>query len=137
MAARMRVLTPDVSPAHRLGAEVRRLRMAAGISLAELGRRIWVSADLIRKVEVADRFGAADVVGRLDQALDAGGVLIELQRTSEAVRAAEARSGTFPDLHCPTTSVAAAATSSTRVTETHRWVTSCRGSMCTGFHRGT
>ncbi len=80
MSARMRQLRPDRSPADRLGAEVRRLRCNHHLSQATLGRSVFVSADLIRKIEHAERFPKEDLIHRLDTALRANGTLVDFWR---------------------------------------------------------
>ncbi len=78
MANRMRRLDPQASPAAQFGAELRALRLSRGLSLAELGKRVHVSADLLGKLEKADRRPQPDLVSRLDRALDAKGLLDRL-----------------------------------------------------------
>ncbi|MFI6782614.1 helix-turn-helix domain-containing protein [Micromonospora sp. NPDC050276] len=51
-----RALQPSVSERHFFGAELRRLRERASLSQARLGTVIRFSADLVRRVETADRF---------------------------------------------------------------------------------
>ncbi len=80
MANRMRALDPDASPAALFGAELRALRQRRGLSLAAVGRLVHVSGDLVGKIEKADRRPQADLVVRLDRALEAGGTLVRLGR---------------------------------------------------------
>jgi transcriptional regulator with XRE-family HTH domain len=85
MAARMRILDPGASPRHRLGAEIRHYRRDRGLSQAALGLLVHVSADLIRKVECADRFPSAELIAKLDQVLGAETQLTDLR--AQAVQA--------------------------------------------------
>lgn len=68
-------LTPDASPRHHLGAELRRWREARGRSISELAQTVHVSADLIRKVERAERTAHSDLISRCDDVLSTGGAL--------------------------------------------------------------
>jgi ribosome-binding protein aMBF1 (putative translation factor) len=90
MAARSRPLTPQLSSAHLLGAVIRERRCQRGISQAALGRLVFASATLIRKIEHAERFPREDLVHRLDRILDAHGALISLRLEANADRRAAA-----------------------------------------------
>ena len=57
------------------GAELRRIRMAAGLSQEQLGQRIGYSGPLIGKAEIGERAPSEDLAGRCDEALDAQGLL--------------------------------------------------------------
>ncbi len=82
----MKDLTPEVSPRHLLGAELRRLRLSAGLSQRALAELVYVSGDLIRKVECAQRFPSTYLVDALDRLLVSDGRLAALR--AEAVAAA-------------------------------------------------
>jgi transcriptional regulator with XRE-family HTH domain len=73
-----RMLTPHVSGRHFLGAELRCWRQRCGLSLAELARAVFVSADLLTKIEKADRAPSLDIIERCDDALNTGGALVRL-----------------------------------------------------------
>ncbi|GAA1381298.1 helix-turn-helix domain-containing protein [Catellatospora chokoriensis] len=73
-----RHLTPSSSLLHYFGAEVRQLREDKCLSAAELGRLVLHSADLVRRIELAERMPSQDFVSRCDDALDAGGSLLRL-----------------------------------------------------------
>jgi transcriptional regulator with XRE-family HTH domain len=83
-----KLLHPGQSPGARFGAALRSHRLAGGLTLAELGRRVHVSADLLGKIELATRHPQPDLITRLDAALDAGGQLI---RISPPPRSAHAK----------------------------------------------
>lgn len=61
-----------------VGAEIRHLRLAAGLSLRELGRRVIVSEDLLAKVEKAVRRPQPDLLTRLDAEFGTNGWLSRL-----------------------------------------------------------
>ncbi|TDC44187.1 XRE family transcriptional regulator, partial [Micromonospora sp. KC207] len=71
-----RVLQPSMSERHFFGAELRRLREHANLSQARLGAMIRFSADLVRRVETADRFPSREFVEACDKALMTGGALM-------------------------------------------------------------
>ncbi|MDG4838320.1 helix-turn-helix transcriptional regulator [Micromonospora sp. WMMD967] len=73
-----RALQPSLSERHFFGAELRRMRERAGLSQARLGAMIRFSADLVRRVETADRFPSREFVEACDRALAADGALIRL-----------------------------------------------------------
>lgn len=79
MGQRPNALTPDRSPQHRLGYVIRELREARGLSMRELAVKTFVSHSKVQRWESGDRppkdRGEAE---RIDQALGAGGFLIEL-----------------------------------------------------------
>lgn len=78
MGQRPRPLSPERSPAHRFGAELRRWRESRGLSQDGLGRIVHISGDQIAKVEKALRRPSQDLASRCDEALSAGGSLIDL-----------------------------------------------------------
>ncbi|MFE9207140.1 helix-turn-helix domain-containing protein [Micromonospora sp. NPDC007230] len=78
MAQTPRALQPSLSERHYFGAELRRLRERANLSQARLGAMIRYSADLVRRVETADRFPSREFVEACDTALAAGGALTRL-----------------------------------------------------------
>lgn len=59
------------------GVELRRRREAGGYSLANLGRLVHVSGDLIGKIEKGQRTASPDLIRRLDDLLVAEGALVE------------------------------------------------------------
>jgi transcriptional regulator with XRE-family HTH domain len=68
-----RELDPGASPLAFFGAELRRHRVAAGMSQDELGRAISFSGALVGRIEMAERMPSQDFAHRCDEALDAGG----------------------------------------------------------------
>ncbi|MGC9667702.1 helix-turn-helix domain-containing protein [Planosporangium sp. 12N6] len=81
-----RVLNPHVSARHRFGAELRRWRERRGLSQAQLGDRLHVSADLIGKVEKAMRWPSSEFAQACDAVLDSGGALAALMPAVEEQR---------------------------------------------------
>jgi transcriptional regulator with XRE-family HTH domain len=71
-------LQPATSVRHFFGAELRRRRTRGGLSQAELGKLVFVSGDLVRRVETAERFPALEFARQCDSALNAGGALARL-----------------------------------------------------------
>ncbi len=68
-----RELDPGASPLAFFGAELRRQRVAAGLSQDELGRVIMFSGALVGRIEMAERMPSRDFADRCDEALNAGG----------------------------------------------------------------
>jgi len=87
----LRELTPALSPAHRLGAELRAFRLKAGHSQESLGKEINVSRSLIGAIEIGDRIGSADIIASLDEALGARGALVPLWQAAAVARRAVGR----------------------------------------------
>ncbi|RLK23789.1 helix-turn-helix protein [Micromonospora sp. M71_S20] len=86
-----RMLQPSLSERHFFGAELRRLRERANLSQARLGAMIRFSADLVRRIETADRFPSREFVEACDRALAAGGALTRLLPLLEESRASEGK----------------------------------------------
>ena len=83
-------LRPLQSPRHYLGAELRAWRQLRQLSLAQLGRKVHISGDLLGKVEKAQRWPSEDLIRRCDSALGAAGTLtrlLELARDSQSATA--------------------------------------------------
>ncbi|GAA0708156.1 helix-turn-helix transcriptional regulator [Dactylosporangium roseum] len=66
MARAAAELNPFASPRHYLGAGLRAWRQLRGYSLAQLGRAVHVSGDLLGKVEKAQRRPAEELIKRCD-----------------------------------------------------------------------
>ncbi|GIJ22860.1 helix-turn-helix domain-containing protein [Micromonospora lutea] len=81
-----RMLQPSLSERHFFGAELRRLRERANLSQARLGAMIRFSADLVRRVETADRFPSREFVEACDRTLAAEGALTRLLPLLEGSR---------------------------------------------------
>lgn len=71
----MRNVDGTASPLAFFGAELRRIRMEAGLSQEQLGQRIGYSGTLIGKVEIGQRAPSEDLAGRCDEALETKGLL--------------------------------------------------------------
>ena len=71
--ASARELDPGASTLAFFGAELRRHRIAAGLSQDDLGRVINFSAALVGRVEMAERMPSQDFAERCDEALSTGG----------------------------------------------------------------
>ncbi|MFI0791596.1 multiprotein-bridging factor 1 family protein [Micromonospora rubida] len=92
-------LRPNASARHFLGAELRCWRQQRGLSLARLAALVYVSPDLLGKIEKADRTASLDVMTRCDEVLETGGALARLRRFVDHQTAAQPRtdaSATMP-----------------------------------------
>ncbi|GAB1695152.1 helix-turn-helix domain-containing protein [Krasilnikovia sp. M28-CT-15] len=78
-----RVLTPDRSPQHRFGYELRALRKARRLSQDTLGKLVHVSGDLVRLIELGERQPTQAFAESCDRELNAPGVLARLFRAVE------------------------------------------------------
>ncbi|MBT0772139.1 helix-turn-helix domain-containing protein [Kineosporia sp. J2-2] len=92
----LRDLDPDASRLARFGARLRTYRTQAGLAQSQLGRTVHVSGTLIAKMERAERRPQPDVARRLDEALGAGGELIQLANAALEFDLAERRIETRP-----------------------------------------
>jgi len=73
-------VSQSVGNPHRvLGTMVRFYRERAGLSRAEVARRICKSVSLLQAIELGDRSATDQVAADLDTALDTGGALAELR----------------------------------------------------------
>lgn len=88
MGRRARELTPQASVRDRFGAELRRWRTTRGLTQSALGELVWHSAEVVAKVEKAERWPTQYFAERCDLVLGAGGVLIELFPLVEVQRLA-------------------------------------------------
>ncbi|GAA3766866.1 hypothetical protein GCM10022225_61530 [Plantactinospora mayteni] len=94
-------LVPARSVLDYVGARIRHLRTACDLSQAELGARIFVHRDLVRKIETAERIPSHEIIERCDQLLNGRGSLtrllplIERERLLRSNRDGEARSTVF------------------------------------------
>ncbi|MEA2494828.1 MAG: hypothetical protein QOJ29_2739 [Thermoleophilaceae bacterium] len=91
-------LTPDASLAHAVGAEIRALREAAGLTLEALGLRVGYTAQHISAAEQAKTTLSFDFLAAIDAAL--GSRLVDRH---DAVAGERARNRTSPRaaLRCP------------------------------------
>ncbi|WP_307240664.1 helix-turn-helix domain-containing protein [Catenuloplanes indicus] len=83
-------MTTPASDASSFGAELRRRRLAAGLSLSELSSRTHYSRGYISRIETGDREPSVEFARRLDAALGAEGVLA-LMLEPQAVMISQAR----------------------------------------------
>lgn len=90
-----RRLQPSLSERHFFGAELRRLRERANLSQARLGVMIRFSADLVRRVETADRFPSREFAEACDKALATGGALMRLLPLLDKNRASGGKPATL------------------------------------------
>ena len=86
MAQRLADLTPHASAQHFFGAELRHWRLRSGLSLAQLGRSVYASADLLGKVEKAQRWPSRTLVDDCENALRTGGILLRLYALASTER---------------------------------------------------
>ncbi|HCT80744.1 MAG TPA: XRE family transcriptional regulator [Micromonosporaceae bacterium] len=70
-----REIQPAGSPLLYFGAEVRRLRLQRGWSAGELGSAVLTSMDLVRRIELGERYPTQQFVDRCDEVFDRGGFL--------------------------------------------------------------
>lgn len=75
----VRDLDPSAGPLEFFGAELRRARMAAGLSQEQLGQRVGYSAAQVGKVETGERAPSRDFARRCDEVLpDTDGLLARI-----------------------------------------------------------
>ncbi|MFE0022363.1 helix-turn-helix domain-containing protein [Amycolatopsis sp. NPDC059021] len=91
MAQRPKELTPNASPRHFFGAELRSRRGKR--SLADLGRALHCDASYLARVEKADRSMSRELAEACDRELNAGGVLLRLHAFAEGAEAEQHVSG--------------------------------------------
>ncbi|HEY1230887.1 MAG TPA: helix-turn-helix transcriptional regulator, partial [Ramlibacter sp.] len=98
MAAHPRLLEPNRSAQDFFGAELRHRRTEAGPSQAALAGEVFVTANMVAKVEAALRFPSLDLAQRSDAVLNAGGALTRLYTFAVAERAEHRRLRQQPGL---------------------------------------
>jgi transcriptional regulator with XRE-family HTH domain len=79
-----RVLDPGSSLLAFFGAELRRRRVAAGMSQDQLGQAITYSAALVGRIEVGERMPSPDLARRCDEALTTGGLFAHLRQSMDS-----------------------------------------------------
>ena len=77
MSRSERILQPDRSALDRFGYKLRQLRKERGYTLARLAGMVYVSADLLQRIEIAERRPNQKLAGQLDEALQADGALLD------------------------------------------------------------
>jgi transcriptional regulator with XRE-family HTH domain len=75
MGQQRKTLTPERSPAHKWGWELRTRRDNAGLSLAALGTLTRFDRSYLARAERGDQFPSQDAAEACDRALNAGGEL--------------------------------------------------------------
>lgn len=75
MGQKPKQLTPTASLLDYFGAQVRSMREQAELNPAELAEKLYVGPDLLRKIEVGDRYPSEDFIQDADDVLEAGGLL--------------------------------------------------------------
>jgi transcriptional regulator with XRE-family HTH domain/tetratricopeptide (TPR) repeat protein len=88
MAQRPAELTPDASPWHRWGAELRLCRTARRLSLEQLGRRVHATRSYLSKLERGQRPTPQAVALACDEALEMGGALLAAWTKAETAAGA-------------------------------------------------
>jgi DNA-binding XRE family transcriptional regulator len=96
MGRRPRELTPEASARDRFGAELRRWRLARGLTQRGLAGLIWHSQELVAKVEKAERWPSWSLATRCDAVLRTGGMLARLWPAVERQRLAGDRRAPAP-----------------------------------------
>lgn len=91
MAGHPKTLTPEVSPRHRFGAELRRWRELRCLSQRRLAELVLHSEETVAKVERAERWPSRSLATGCDDALHTGGVLQRLWPAVEEQRVASDR----------------------------------------------
>ncbi|MFI9649896.1 helix-turn-helix domain-containing protein [Streptomyces sp. NPDC052040] len=71
-------LDPSASPLDYYGAELRRLREAAGLRLADLGQIVFCTGSLVGQIETALKVPTRDFSARVDAALNTDGMFSRL-----------------------------------------------------------
>ena len=113
MGQRPKELTPERSPLHRWGYELRQLREARGLSLRDLATMALIDHSHLGRFERAERKADREQAQRLDDVLKAGGMLLRRWEDIDAGRGhvanssthvANASSGLAPDLASEATS---------------------------------
>jgi transcriptional regulator with XRE-family HTH domain len=79
-------LTPERSPQHRWGAELRALRDREGLSLAQLGDRARFDRSYLARLERGDQFPSDKAAKECDRVLGAGGELVRLREAADRER---------------------------------------------------
>jgi tetratricopeptide (TPR) repeat protein len=98
MGQRPNDLTPHQSLHHYWGAELRALRVARGLSLAELGHQLHCDPSYLAKIERAERPIPATLAQSCDHVLETQGMLVRLHTLAESDRDLTANPGSqMPD----------------------------------------
>lgn len=76
--ANIRQLDPGASPLHYFGAELRLLRKAAGLTLEQLGSKVYCTGSLVGQIETAVKHPTKEFIQRADAVLGANGALLRI-----------------------------------------------------------
>lgn len=95
MGQRPAELTPEESPWHRWGADLRRAREARGLSLERLGQRVHVTRSYLSKLERGKQPPSRQIAEACDHELDVGGGLLLAWEQADA----EVRGALGPSVH--------------------------------------
>ncbi|MFI9027637.1 helix-turn-helix domain-containing protein [Streptomyces sp. NPDC053560] len=82
----VKCLDPGASPLHFFGAEVRRLREEAGLTLAQLGEIVYLTGSMLGQIETATKTPKDEHIPRIDAALGADGALVRLWEMAKRQR---------------------------------------------------
>ena len=93
MGQQPRTLDPSLSARHYFGAQLRALRELSQLSQDQLGGRVFVGGDTIRRVETAERFPRRELAEACDRELGTDGILGRLWCLLERERADAAGGG--------------------------------------------
>ncbi len=86
MGQRPKDLTPHQSLQHYWGAELRALRVARGLSLAELGHQLHCDPSYLAKIERTERAVPVTLAESCDRVLETQGALVRLRALAETDR---------------------------------------------------
>ncbi|MER7410430.1 helix-turn-helix domain-containing protein [Streptomyces cacaoi] len=81
--ANIKKLDPGASPLHYFGAELRWWRERAGLTLEQVGTRVYLTGSQIGQFETAVKVPRDEHVPRLDQVVGAGGALCRAWRLAQ------------------------------------------------------
>ncbi|MEV6649795.1 helix-turn-helix transcriptional regulator [Streptomyces sp. NPDC051219] len=84
--ANIKALDPGASPLHYFGAELRRLRDSAGLTLEQLGKIVFLTGSMIGQIETATKTPKDEHIPRLDAALGADGALVRVWELAKRSR---------------------------------------------------
>lgn len=86
MGQKRKDLTPERSPQHRWGAELRALRDRKGLSLAQLGELAKFDRSYLARLERGDQFPSENAAKACDRALSADGELVRSREAADLER---------------------------------------------------
>ncbi|MEU3491195.1 helix-turn-helix domain-containing protein [Streptomyces massasporeus] len=119
-------LTPEESPWHRWGAELRRTREARGLSLEKLGQRVHATRSYLSKLERGKQPPSRQIAAACDRALDVCGALLQSWARADA----EVRGVSAPRVHVSNPEPHVSKTSADLVTVLSRQATSDDAGVC-------